>query len=105
MGSDGGMRASSPAIRAVPGGVLLAVRAVPRSSTAGLAGVQQDAVRVRLRSAPVEGAANEELIRVLAKAFGVPRSAVTIEAGVRSRIKRVLVAGVDAARAAAVVGR
>ena len=56
---------------------------------------------VRLQAPPVEGAANEELIEVLARALQVPKRAVTIAAGDRSRQKRVRVAGIDAATAAA----
>ena len=81
-------------------GVVITVRVIPRASRAGLAGTRGDALLVRLQSAPVEGAANDELVEVLAKALQVPRRAVTIVAGDRSRQKRVSVAGIDAATAA-----
>ena len=60
-------------------------------------------LKVRLRSPPVEGAANEELIAILAKAFGLPRRAVTIAAGAHARTKRVTLDGIDERRAAAVM--
>jgi uncharacterized protein (TIGR00251 family) len=53
-----------------------------------------DAVLVRLHAAPVDGAANAELIEVLADALGVPKRAVSIVAGERARQKRVRVEGV-----------
>jgi uncharacterized protein (TIGR00251 family) len=77
-------------------GVLLAVRVVPRAARAGLAGSREDALLVRLNAAPVEGAANAELIEVLADALGVPKRAVSISAGERSRRKTVLIRGLSA---------
>lgn len=50
-----------------------------------------DALLVRLNAAPVDGAANAELIEVLADALKVPKRAVSIVAGERSRQKRVRV--------------
>ena len=58
---------------------------------------------VRLQAPPVEGAANEELINVLAKVLGVPKRDVTIVSGERSREKRVRVAGLDATTAQALL--
>lgn len=76
------------------GGVALNVRVMPRSGRAGIAGTRGDALLVRLSAAPVDGAANAELIRILAETFERPRSAVTITSGERARLKRVFVAGV-----------
>ena len=76
-------------------GVLITVRVVPRASRAGLAGVREGALLVRLNAPPVEGAANAELIEVLADAFGVPKRAVSITAGDRSRRKMVLIRGLS----------
>lgn len=77
-------------------GVLLTVRVVPRAARAGVAGTRDDALLVRLNAAPVEGAANAELIEVLADAFGVPKRAVSITVGERSRRKTVLIRGLSA---------
>jgi uncharacterized protein len=77
------------------GGVLLAVRVVPRAARAGLAGIREDALLVRLNAAPVEGAANAELIEVLADVLGVPKRAVSIAVGERSRRKTVLIRGLS----------
>ena len=63
-------------------GVIVNVRAQPRSSRAGIDGLfGADALKVRIRSAPVDGKANKELIEVLADAFGLPKSAVVFKGG------------------------
>lgn len=84
-------------------GVVLAVRVVPRAGRSGLAGTRDDALLVRLAAAPVDGAANAELVEVLADAFGVPRRQVAIVSGERGRRKRVRLMGVTAEQAAAVI--
>ena len=86
-----------------PEGVILNVRAQPRSSKAGLDGLLGDAVKVRVRAAPVDGKANKELGETLAAAFGVPKSAVSFKGGETSKTKRLLVRGVTAAGVKAVV--
>jgi len=74
---------------------------IPRAKRSGVGGMRGDAWLIRLQAPPVDGAANEELISVLAKLLDVPKRAVTIVAGERSREKRVRVAGIDAAAAQA----
>ncbi len=88
-----------------PDGLVLQVRVVARAGRSAVAGVRDDALLVRLAAAPVDGAANAELIAVLAEAFGVPRRAVTLVAGERSRLKRVRITGIDAGAVAAVIAR
>jgi uncharacterized protein len=82
-------------------GVLITVRVAPRAARSGIAGTRDDALLVRLHAAPVDGAANAELIAVIAETMGVPRRAVSISAGEKSRRKIVRVSGVsvDEARA------
>ena len=81
--------------RRTPTGVELDVRVIPRSRKTEIDGVRQDALLVRVVAAPVGGAANDELIELLAKQFAVPRRAVRIVAGDRTRQKRVVVDGVS----------
>jgi len=69
---------------------------VPRAGRSGIAGVRDGALLVRLAAAPVDGAANAELIEVLAKALDLPKRSIQIVSGDRSRSKRVRVAGMDA---------
>jgi uncharacterized protein (TIGR00251 family) len=84
-------------IESILAGVVIDVRVIPRSGRSGIAGTRGNAVLVKLKAPPVEGAANEELIEIIADLFGVARRAVTIVSGERSRTKRVRIAGVDAA--------
>ena len=53
-------------------GVLITVRVAPRAARSGIAGTRDDALLVRLNAAPVDGAANAELIDVIADAMGYP---------------------------------
>jgi uncharacterized protein (TIGR00251 family) len=76
-------------------GQLIDVRVVPRAGRSGLAGVRDGALLVRLAAAPVDGAANAELVDVLAKALGLPKRSIAIVSGDRSRTKRVRVEGLD----------
>lgn len=88
-------------IVSAPDGAVLRVRVVPRAGRSEIAGittgVQGDALRVRVAAPPVEGAANRELVRVLAAALGIAPAGVAIEAGTRGREKRVRVRGLSAA--------
>lgn len=88
-------------MRADGGVVVLAIHARPGAKRSGIAGMHGAALSVRLAARPVEGAANRELIRVLADALGVSRSAVVLRAGEHGREKRVLVTGLTAAEAIA----
>ncbi len=77
------------------GGVDIQVRVVPRASRPGLAGVRNDAVMVRLQSAPVGNAANEELIERIAAVFRIPKRDISIVSGGKSRTKRLHLARLD----------
>ncbi len=72
------------------------MRVIPRAGRSGVAGLRDGALLVRLAAAPVDGAANVELITVLAEALGIPKRSVEIASGDRSRAKRVRIAGMDA---------
>lgn len=69
---------------------------VPRAGRSGVAGTRDGALLVRLAAAPVDGAANAELIEVLARALDLPKRRIEIVSGDRSRSKRVRVIGMDA---------
>ncbi len=68
--------------------------AVPRASRSAIEGVVEGRVRIRLAAPPQEGAANAELVRLLADVLEVPRSSVAIMRGAGSRAKTVAVRGV-----------
>ena len=76
-------------------GVVLSVRAKPRSSRAGIDGFLGDALVVRIRCAPVDGKANKELVETLADEFGLSKSRVEFKSGETSKSKRILLKGVD----------
>jgi uncharacterized protein (TIGR00251 family) len=78
------------------GAVRFSVRVQTRSSFSGTSGVHAGALKVRLNAAPVDGAANEELVDVLAGWLDVPKRAITIISGAASRVKTIEVSGVTA---------
>lgn len=69
----------------------LSLRVQPRASRDGFGDIEGEVRKLRLKAAPVDGKANAELMRYLAKAFGVPRARVSLLVGERSRNKRVRV--------------
>ncbi len=85
-------------------GTVLNVKAQPRSSKAGVDGLIGDAVKVRVKCAPVDGKANREIIETLAGAFGLPKSRVVFKGGETSRQKRILLVGVGADRVRETIG-
>jgi uncharacterized protein (TIGR00251 family) len=80
------------------GALTFAVRVVPRASRSEIVGEHDGALRVRVAAPLVEGAANEELVRLLARALGVPVRAVEITSGHASKTKLVRVVGADRER-------
>ena len=83
---------------AVSGGVTLSVRLTPKGGRDAIDGVDTLAdgravLKARVRVAPSEGEANGALVRLIAKALGVPPRDVTLTAGATSRVKRLTVAG------------
>jgi len=80
------------------GALLFKVRVVPRASRSGVVGEHDGALRVRVAAPPVEGAANEELMRTLAKSFDVPVRYVLIVSGHASKLKQVQVKGITKER-------
>lgn len=80
-----------------PDGARLFVRVQPRASRTELAGEVDGVLKVRIAAPPVEGEANRELIRHLAKLVGVAPSRVRVAAGERGRSKTVDIEGVTIA--------
>jgi uncharacterized protein len=85
------------------GGVRIRVRVQPRSSRTEIVGEHDGALRIRVAAPPVDGEANAELVRFLAKRLGVAKSRVRIVAGETGRLKTVEVEGVTAEAAHAVL--
>jgi hypothetical protein len=76
-------------------GVCLSVRVQPRSSRSGVAGLYGESVRICLKSAPVDDAANQECCILLAKLLGVSRSSVSVVSGRSSRSKIMKIEGLS----------
>jgi uncharacterized protein (TIGR00251 family) len=71
------------------GDLLLVCHLQPKASKSEFSGLHGDALKVRIQAPPVEGKANSELVKFLAKQFGVSKSAVSIISGELNRHKRV----------------
>jgi uncharacterized protein YggU (UPF0235/DUF167 family) len=73
---------------------LLSIRVSPRSAKPGIGGWKTDPggralLEVRVAAAPADGAANEEVLRLLAKALELPKSSLAIASGQTARLKRI----------------
>jgi uncharacterized protein (TIGR00251 family) len=83
---------------AIAGGVALAVRLTPKGGRDAIDGIERLAderavLKVRVAAPPSEGEANAALVRLLAKAVGVPLRDVALAAGATARIKRLVISG------------
>lgn len=74
----------------------LSVRIQPRASKNGIARMEDGSLKIRLTAPPVDGAANDALVKYLAGLFSVPRSAVEILSGHTGRQKIVRISGISA---------
>ncbi len=77
------------------GSLLLRLHVQPRASANAMAGLQGDALKLRLTTPPVDGKANKAVIAYLAKFFHLPKSAFFIKSGQQSRLKIVAIKGAD----------
>lgn len=91
-------------LKSQAGSVTFAVRVQPRASRTTIRGEMEGALRVALAAPPVDGAANEELLRFLARLLGVPVRQVSLLAGQTSKNKIVAIAGVTAEAVRAALG-
>jgi hypothetical protein len=81
-----------------PDGAVLAVRLTPKGGRDAIDRVHvladgRAVLAVRVRALPAEGKANEALIRLIAKALGIPSRDVTLIAGATARLKRLAISG------------
>ncbi|MBD2577568.1 DUF167 domain-containing protein [Oscillatoria sp. FACHB-1406] len=70
----------------------LQVKVKPNTKQQRIIEEENGSLTVYLKSPPIDGKANAELIQILAKKYNVPKSCVTIESGLSSKIKRVAIA-------------
>ncbi len=78
-------------------GVSIAIKVMPRASRNEIAGVEGESLKVRLTAPPVEGRANDALVRFLAEKLDLPRTNIEIIRGDTARQKIVRVRGVSLA--------
>jgi uncharacterized protein (TIGR00251 family) len=78
------------------GALVFNVRVVPRASKSEIVGALGGALKVKIASPPVDGAANAELIKVLAKTFSVAKSEVEILSGQTSKTKQIKIMNLTA---------
>jgi len=83
----------------VRGGALLYVRVVPGAKKSQLAGEEGGRLKVRIQAPPVEGKANRELLRLLARELGLKKNRIALIAGERSRNKELLLKDMSPAEA------
>lgn len=81
---------------AVAGGVRIVLHVSPGAKRTEVLGLHGDALKMRLQAPPIEGRANEALIRYLSDILGVPRSAITLTHGQTSRRKMLEIRDVEA---------
>lgn len=79
-------------IKPADGGAELSVHIQPGAAKSEISGLHGDAIKIRIKARPVEGAANTALTEFMATCLGVPRKAVKILRGEKSRRKSIWVA-------------
>ena len=78
-------------------GLTFDIQVIPHASRAEIAGVQEGAFKIKVTAPPVEGAANEACIKLLAKELGLKKSQMEISSGAKSRKKTVLIKDISKA--------
>ncbi len=76
-------------------GTVIAVRIQPRASKNGISRMEDGSLKIRLTAPPVDGAANEALVKFLAETLCVAKSQVEIVSGQTSREKRIRITGIS----------
>jgi uncharacterized protein (TIGR00251 family) len=87
------------------GSLTLTLRVQPRASRTAIAGMHGDALKVQVTAPPVDAAANEAVVAVVAGLLGAPKSAIAIIRGGTARTKVVRIHGVSAAAAETAIAR
>ena len=80
------------------GGLLLRLHVQPRAAHNQVAGLQGEALKLRLTSPPVDGKANKAVIATLARLLDLPKSCLTLRSGLQSRTKTVRIENADEAQ-------
>ena len=80
------------------GSLLLRLHVQPRAAHNQVAGLQGEALKLRLTSPPVDGKANKAVIATLARLLELPKSSLTLRSGLQSRTKTVRIENADEAQ-------
>lgn len=82
-------------IKSQTDGVILSVKLQPRASRNEIGDALGDELRIRVTAPPVDAAANQDLVELLAKTIGCPRGRVELVRGQTSRHKTIKIYGVE----------
>ena len=82
---------------AADGRITLTLHIQPGAKKTEVAGLHGEALKIRLAAPPVDGKANEALLRFVAETLGLPKSAVSLKSGQTSRRKVLEISGATAA--------
>ena len=83
--------------------LIFTVRVVPRASKSEIVGEMNGALKIRISSPPVDGAANAELVKFLSKSFNVSKSSVEIIGGKTSKTKQIKIANLSSEKFTAIL--
>lgn len=86
------------------GNFIFNARVAPRASKSAIVGELDGALKIRIAAAPIDGAANRELVKVLSKKLGVSKSAIEITGGQTSKLKQIRVSGINQAEFLDLIG-
>lgn len=92
------------AIEATEQGCRIRIHAAPKSSRTRVLGYYDDRVKIQLAAPPVDGAANDELVRFLSKTLGIPKADVRLTAGMTGKRKTVEIEELDVVTVAELLG-
>jgi len=87
---------NAPIVQDTKAGAVLSVYIQPKASTTECVGIHGAAIKIRVTAPPVDGAANDELIRFLASRLSIPVTSVQILSGAGGRHKRIVIKGASA---------
>ena len=82
-------------IKQTDDGVTFSVKVVPGSSRSVIAGLLGDALKINVAASPEKGKANKELLKLLAKLLGKPKSALAIVSGLGNSHKEIHISGIS----------
>ncbi len=75
-------------------GIMLSIKVIPRASKSEIVGILNDSIKLKIKSPPVDGKANNEIIRFFSELFDIPKRDVSIVKGSSSSHKILLLLGV-----------